>query len=71
LSGISNLVRDDDYELVVTLPPDVEFIRAGAIEDVVTCTAHMDDPDADRYNTIKVQLKSPANQKVNWYVVFN
>ncbi len=69
LSGISDLVKNDDYELVVTLPANLDFISAESQDDVL-CIAHLDDPDVDRYNTVKVQLKSPESQKVNWSLSF-
>ncbi len=70
LSGISNLVKNDNYQIVITLPEGMEFIEAEVKEDNVACEAYLDDPDVDRYNTVKVNLKSPESRKVNWSVVF-
>jgi len=70
LSGLSKLVRNDAYELVVTLPADLIFVSASAADDGVSCTAWLDDPDVDRYNTLRVRLKSARNQKAQWSVKF-
>ena len=66
LSGISRLVKNDDYERIVTLPEDLDFIKTEVSEGNVISSAYLGDPDVDRYNTVKVQLKSQENQKVNW-----
>ncbi len=70
LSGVSRLVRSDDYKLVVTLPENYEFLEAIAGDDSVICQAHLDDPDVDRYNTVVISLKSPINQAVEWELRF-
>ena len=70
LSGISELVKSDDYELVLTLPEDLEFNKAEVVDTHVTCEAYLDDPDVDRYNTVKVKLKRPTNKKVRWSVLY-
>jgi hypothetical protein len=70
LSGISELVRDDDYELVLTLPEDMEFVKAQVSDEDVSCHAFLDDPDVDRYNTVKVKLKSPEHKEVRWCVSY-
>jgi hypothetical protein len=70
LNGESSLVRNDDYELVVTLPENMSFLKAVAKDKDVDCSAYLGDPDVDRYNTVRVHLKSPENKKVKWAVVF-
>jgi hypothetical protein len=70
LSGVSKLVKNDDYELVVTLPEDLAFVSASAKEEGVSCSAWLDDPDVDRYNTVRIQLKSEKNQNAAWSVRF-
>jgi hypothetical protein len=70
LSGISELVKNDDYELVLTLPKDMEFNKAEVADSDVSCEAFIDDPDVDRFNTVKVKLMSPENKKVRWSVLY-
>ena len=71
LRGVSNLVKNDDYELVVTLPENMSFVKADVSDPNTKCSAYLDDPDVDRYNTVRVHLKSPENQKVQWSVAFS
>ena len=70
LSGISQLVKDDDYQLVLTLPANMDFIKADVSDKAVFCEGFKDDPDVDRYNTVKINLKSPENKKVEWSVSY-
>ena len=37
---------------------------------IVTGSAWLDDPDVDRYNTVRIHLKSTQNQKAEWSVQF-
>jgi hypothetical protein len=65
LSGISQIVKNDNYEIVVTIPENFKFVKADAD---VSVEAHLDDPDVDRYTTVRINLKSPESRKVNWSV---
>jgi hypothetical protein len=67
LTGISKLVKNDNYEIVVAIPENFKFIKA---EADISCDSHLDDPDVDRYNTVIMKLKSTENRKVKWALSF-